>query len=300
MACPIVTFCGPNKEIIICCLACCPLSICAQTFLYSHWKKAILDGCLGAGFAQAFSTTGGDPVTATQNLSGYFFLLNGWRVKPAEKNQSYLVEGNLFVCGGIIHPFTNTTGCFNTFVAINTSAQSLTTAVPTAALTPCNIADLTDAIWDEPICCHTTACTTGKLLCDASVGGSVCLTPCNINDIAAGVWDEAIACHLTDGTTGKVLNDTTDHPTKQQIAKEVWSTELPGCFDIDSAGLRLSDSSDCIDALLGSIATTNWSEAEKSQIRDALGVDGTKVDSTGGVIQKIKNKVNTIFALLFK
>ena len=161
-------------------------------------------------------------------------------------------------------------------------------------------AAIADAVWDEDICCHTTACTMGKLLCDASVGGSVCLTPCNINDIAAGVWDEAIACHLTNGTTGKVLNDTQDHPTKQQIAKEVWSTELPGCFEIDTAGSRLSDASDCIDALLGSIATTNWSEAEKSQIRDALGVDGTKVDSTGGVIQKIKNKVNTIFALLFK
>ena len=69
---------------------------------------------------------------------------------------------------------------------------------------------------------------------------------------------------------------------------------------VGSAGQRLLDTSDCIDALLGNIATTNWSAAEKEQIRDALGIDGTKTDSTGGVLQKIKNKVNTIFALLFK
>ena len=264
MACPIVTFCGPNKEIIICCLACCPLSICAQTFLYSHWKKAIIDGCLSAGFLKAFCTTGGDPVTATQNLSGYFFLVNGWRVKPAEKSQSYLVCGNLFVCGGIIHPFVNTTGCFNTFVAINTSAQSLTTS--TITLSAVGEASIVDSVWDEALACHVTAGSSGKALGDID---TCMLTVCDI-------------------------------PTKQEIAKQVWKEELPGCFDVGTAGQRLSDSSDCIDALLGSIATTNWSEAEKSQIRDALGVDGTKVDATGGVINKIKNKVNTIFALLFK
>jgi hypothetical protein len=282
-------------------LPCCTVCICAQTFLYSHWKKAIIDGCLSAGFLNAFLTTGGDAVTATQNLSGYFFLTNGWRVRPAEKNQSYLVEGNLFVCGccAIEHPFVNTTGCFNTFVAINTSAQSLTTTVQVAALTPCNIATLTDAVWNEPICCHTTACTTGKLLCEASVGGSVCLTPCNINDIAAGVWDEPLTCHLTDGSTGKQLSEIDNLPTKQQISKDVWNTELPGCFEIGTAGQRLSDASDCIDALLGNIALTNWTTEEKEQIRDALGVDGDKTAASGGVLQKIKKKVDAIFIFLF-
>ncbi len=298
MACPIVTFCGPCSRIIVCCLACDPLAICSQTFLYSHWKKAILDGCLNAGFLSAFSTTGGDPVTATQNLSGYFFLVNGWRVKPAEKNQSYLVEGNLFVCGGVTHPFVNTTGCFNTFVAINTSAQSLTTS--TITLSAAGEASVVDAVWDEVIACHLTAGSTGAALSTAGAGSCPCA-------IADAVWDEALSGHVTAGSAGKALGDidtcgltTCDIPTKQEIAEQVWKEDLPGCFDIGSAGQRLSDASDCIDALLGSIATTNWTAAEKSQIRDALGVDGTKVDSTGGVVQKIKNKVNTIFALLFK
>jgi hypothetical protein len=142
--------------------------------------------------------------------------------------------------------------------------------------------------------------STGAAL--SASGAGAC--PCAIAD---AVWDEALSGHVTAGSAGKALGDvdtcgltTCDIPTKQEIAGEVWNTELPGCFELDTAGQRLSDASDCIDALLGSIATTNWSEAEKSQIRDALGVDGPKVDATGGIINKIKNKVNTIFALLFK
>ena len=302
MACPIVTFCGPNKQIIICCLACCPLSICAQTFLYSHWKKAILDGCLSAGVEQAFSTTGGDPVTATQNLSGYFFLVNGWRVKPAEKNQSYLVEGNLFTCGGICHPFTNTAGCFNTFVAINTSAQSLTTS--TITLSAAGEASVVDAVWDETLACHVAVGSTGAKLDALPTSGTGDWTSGEKENIrsALGVagTKTAGACGVVQNICCVVSSLSCCIPTKQAIAGEVWNTDLDECFEVGSAGQRLLDTSDCIDALLGNIATTNWSAAEKEQIRDALGIDGTKTDSTGGVLQKIKNKVNTIFALLFK
>lgn len=140
------------------------MNICAQTFLYSHWKKAIIDGCLSAGFLHAFNTTGGDQVTVTQNISGYFFLTNGWRVRPAEKNQSYLVDGNLFVCGccAIAHPFVNTTGCFNTFVSVNTSAQSLTSN--TSVISCTGLGQIADAVWDEPTTGHTTPGTFGKLM----------------------------------------------------------------------------------------------------------------------------------------
>ena len=120
------------------------------------------EGVLSAGFLDAFSTTGGDPVSATQNLSGYFFLTNGWRVRPAEKNSSYLVEGNLFTCGGACHPFVNTVGAFNTFVAINTSAQSLTST--TSTISCVGLGQIADAVWDEPTAGHTTAGSFGKLM----------------------------------------------------------------------------------------------------------------------------------------
>ena len=182
-------------------------------------------------------------------------------------------------------------GCFNTFVAINTSAQSLTSTVST--ISSVGLDAIADSVWDETLACHVAVGSTGAALTAVPTAATT----------ADAVWAELFACHVLAGSSGKALADidgcgltTCDIPTKQEIAKQVWKEELPGCFEIDSAGQRLSDASDCIDALLGSIATTNWSEAEKSQIRDALGVDGTKVDATGGIINKIKNKVNTIFA----
>lgn len=38
-----------------------------------------------------------------------------------------------------------------------------------------------------------------------------------------------------------------------------------------------------------------WSTSEQEQIRDALGVDGTKTASSGGLIQKIKTLIDLIF-----
>ncbi|MCD6163465.1 MAG: hypothetical protein J7K40_13775 [candidate division Zixibacteria bacterium] len=40
-----------------------------------------------------------------------------------------------------------------------------------------------------------------------------------------------------------------------------------------------------------------WTPEEKEQIRDALGIDGTKTKSVGGVIQKIKKLLEAILAV---
>ena len=39
----------------------------------------------------------------------------------------------------------------------------------------------------------------------------------------------------------------------------------------------------------------DWTTTEKEQIRDALGLDGTKTSSTGGLIQRIKTLIDLIF-----
>lgn len=119
------------------------------------------DGLLSAGYLNAFDTTGGDPISGSQNLSGYYFLTNGWRVQPVCAPcacKSYLVEGNLFVCGGGVHPFVNTCLPLNTFVTINTSAQSLITTVCGCGGCPSAIAD---AVWNESLAGHTTDGTFG-------------------------------------------------------------------------------------------------------------------------------------------
>ena len=39
----------------------------------------------------------------------------------------------------------------------------------------------------------------------------------------------------------------------------------------------------------------DWTSSEKEQIRDSLGIDGTKTASSGGLIQRIKTLIDLIF-----
>lgn len=48
----------------------------------------------------------------------------------------------------------------------------------------------------------------------------------------------------------------------------------------------------------GVVCPTDWTSAEKAQIRDALGIDGAKSPSSGGIMQKIKSLIDFIFVLV--
>ena len=70
--------------------------------LYSQWKAWVSLGVFagGAQYLPAFRVVGGDPLTGDLAMASYFFLLNGWRVKPAEEDGEINVVGNLLVDGG--------------------------------------------------------------------------------------------------------------------------------------------------------------------------------------------------------
>jgi hypothetical protein len=72
--------------------------------------------------------------------------------------------------------------------------------------------------------------------------------------LADAVWDEPIADHLTAGSTGEAL---------------------------DGAGSGG-----------GGGGGTDWSAAERAQIRDALGIDGSKTTALGGQLQLVATKAN--------
>ena len=48
----------------------------------------------------AFSLVGGIPLGGGLFIPPYFFLLNGWRVRPMEASHNLTITGNLFVDGG--------------------------------------------------------------------------------------------------------------------------------------------------------------------------------------------------------
>jgi hypothetical protein len=67
--------------------------------VYSEWKVWVRQSD-NAKFLQAFSTVGGDPISATQSLGVTLFLENGWRIRPTEKNHKLIIIGNFFTRDG--------------------------------------------------------------------------------------------------------------------------------------------------------------------------------------------------------
>ena len=98
----------------------------AQIDLYSDWKEFVKVGD-NAKYLPAFDTTGGDPVTATQNLAPAFFLRNdlGWRIRPAEESANISIVGNLYGRDPALPVVIPTAGAFTVLVNIDRSSAAL-------------------------------------------------------------------------------------------------------------------------------------------------------------------------------
>lgn len=88
-------------------------------------------------YLPAFRSAGGDDLGGGLFIPPYYFLLNGWRVRPLEGNQNLTITGNLFVDGGGV-PVVSTLGTFqvNVNYTVPVQAQGIATSGstgPTAA-----------------------------------------------------------------------------------------------------------------------------------------------------------------------
>lgn len=69
--------------------------------IYSEWKEfaaqtAGSPATGDLGFPTAIRIVGGDPTSDVENLGITYFMINGWRLKPAEGNHRLVIEGNTF------------------------------------------------------------------------------------------------------------------------------------------------------------------------------------------------------------
>jgi len=124
----LVSFDGLNKLIIV---NDGETSLDAQSHVYSAWKRWV-GGQNQANWLQALRTIAGDPIGGGQVVSPYYFLMNGWRLRPYEGDHQLTVDGNLFVDGGG-NPFVPTSGSYNVLVNLNTSSKSITTTIEVSA-----------------------------------------------------------------------------------------------------------------------------------------------------------------------
>jgi hypothetical protein len=118
--------------------------------IYSEWKDWLLADPSRLGYPQAFSVVGGDPISPVKELGSTFFLENKWRLRPAELDHKWRLNGNLFTREAGESVSVPTVGAYNVVVEMSVS----------------NLVDGTvaGAVWDEPIAGHAIVDTTGYLL----------------------------------------------------------------------------------------------------------------------------------------
>jgi hypothetical protein len=80
-------------------------------------------------YQPAFSATGGDDLGGGLSIPPYYFLLNGWRVRPMESSHNLTITGNLFVEGGGV-PVVSTIGTYqvNVNYTVPVQAQGIATS----------------------------------------------------------------------------------------------------------------------------------------------------------------------------
>ena len=77
----------------------------------------------------AFQLVGGNALGGGLFIPPYFFLLNGWRVRPMEASHNLTITGNLFVDGGGV-PVVGTLGAYqvNVNYTVPVQAQGIATS----------------------------------------------------------------------------------------------------------------------------------------------------------------------------
>lgn len=99
--------------------------------MYSRWVDWVATSD-NSKYLMAFRTVGGDSIGEGQNISSYFFLMNGWRIRPYEGNHSLAVIGNLFVEEGG-SPFVSTLGNYNVLITLTVSSDSKFATIATGS-----------------------------------------------------------------------------------------------------------------------------------------------------------------------
>ena len=77
----------------------------------------------------AITQIGGDSLGGGLYIPLYFFLTNGWRVRPMESSHQLMITGNLFVAEGG-SPLVNTLGNYNVIAqyTVPVQAQAMATS----------------------------------------------------------------------------------------------------------------------------------------------------------------------------
>ena len=156
------------------------------TEIYSRWVDWVATGD-NSKYLPAFRSLGGDDLGGGISVPAYYFLINGWRVRPMESNHTLTLTGNLFVDGGG-DPIVPTLGVYNVLIKSVVPVQAQTVNVGGGVGTPTQVAD---AVWNALSSSYNSAGTTGSKLTSAGNSGDP--------------WSTSLAPYVTPGTAGYEL-----------------------------------------------------------------------------------------------
>lgn len=180
-----VTFDGTNRLILI---NYGETVIDVQTDIYSAWKRwaTQIDN---QKFSQALKVIGGDPIDQTNIITPYYFLTNGWRVRPFEGSHSLTITGILLTDNNQ-DPLVPTLDPWNISITrvVPVKAESVLSggaAAPTAQQNA-------QAVWDALLSTMAGATAGGKLkaLENTILPPTYPVSAQDKAEIAAEVWNQ--------------------------------------------------------------------------------------------------------------
>lgn len=136
-----VSFDGPNKRIIL---------TSANVSMAQVWSAWVTWAPANPQWPFALEQVGGQSLGDGIFIPPYFFLLNGWRIRPMEANHLLKLSGNVSVKGGG-DPIVNTLGAFNvsTQYTVPVQAQAFSTTGGGGGTAP-SAEENANAVWAHP------------------------------------------------------------------------------------------------------------------------------------------------------
>ena len=110
--------------------------------LHSRWKEWVLLG--NAGFAQAFSTIGGE----TPKIPLYLFLSNGWKIIPQSANHVLSVSNGILETDDASEPFVDPAGSYS--IRINRESPGIAIGYSTTGGSGASAYDVVTALCADP------------------------------------------------------------------------------------------------------------------------------------------------------
>jgi len=92
----------------------------------------------------AFYQTGGNDLGGGLFIPPYFFLINGWKIRPMEADHMLVITGNLFVSGGGV-PVVSTLGNYQ--VVVNYTVPVQAQGIATSGSTGPSAEQIAEAVW---------------------------------------------------------------------------------------------------------------------------------------------------------